>query len=82
MVIREGRRGPFPACTGYPECRNAKDVDARGNPLQPMDFGKCEKCGSPYAAKKGPRGWFLGCSTYPKCRGAKPIPKDQNDKLP
>ena len=29
MVLREGRRGPFLACTGYPKCKNAKDVDAR-----------------------------------------------------
>ena len=47
MVIREGRRGPFLACTGYPKCKNAKDVDANGNPVAQIDLGiKCEKCGA------------------------------------
>ncbi len=30
MVIREGKRGPFLVCTGYPKPKNAKDVDAEG----------------------------------------------------
>jgi DNA topoisomerase I len=29
MVIREGRRGKFLACTGYPKCKNTGDVPAR-----------------------------------------------------
>ena len=82
MVIREGRRGPFLACTGYPKCKNAKDVDAKGNPVQPIDSGiKCEKCGSPMTVKKGPRGPFLGCSAYPKCRSTKPVPEEMKEKL-
>jgi acetolactate synthase-1/2/3 large subunit len=36
MALRQGPRGPFLACTGYPECRNAKAVDDRGNPLNPV----------------------------------------------
>ena len=39
MVIREGRRGPFLACTGYPKCKNALDIDAQGNPVKPVDTG-------------------------------------------
>ena len=67
MVIREGQRGPFLACTGYPKCKNAKDVDAEGNPVKPVDLGlKCEKCGKPMAVKKGFGGRpFLGCTGYP-----------------
>ena len=82
MVIREGRRGPFLACTGYPKCKNAKDVDANGNPVKPIDTGlKCEKCGSPMTVKKGPRGPFLGCTGYPKCRNAKPMPEELKEQL-
>ena len=56
MVLREGRRGPFLACTGYPKCKNAKDVDAEGNPVKPIETGiKCEKCGSRWWSKQGPR---------------------------
>ena len=31
MVIKWGKMGHFLACTGYPKCRNAKDVDKEGN---------------------------------------------------
>jgi DNA topoisomerase-1 len=82
MVIRQGKRGPFLACTGYPKCKNAKDVDAHGNPVQPIDTGiVCEKCSSPMVVKKGFRGPFLGCSNYPKCRSTKPIPAEMKEKL-
>jgi DNA topoisomerase-1 len=82
MVIREGRRGPFLACTGYPKCKNAKDVDAEGNPVKPIDAGiACEKCGPPMTVKRGPRGPFLGCSAYPKCRSTKPVPEEMRERL-
>jgi DNA topoisomerase-1 len=82
MVLREGPRGPFLGCSGYPKCRNLKDVDAQGNPLKPIDTGvKCEKCGGPMAVKRGPRGPFLGCSAYPKCRSTKPMPPELKEKL-
>ena len=82
MVIRQGKRGPFLACTGYPKCKNAKDVDAEGNPVQPIDTGvQCEKCDSPMTVKRGPRGPFLGCSAYPKCKSTKPIPEELKEKL-
>src|SRR5581483_3677775 len=82
MVIREGRRGPFLACTGYPKCKNAKDVDVNGNPIQPIETGVvCDKCGAPMAVRKGPRGPFLGCSAYPKCRSYKPVPAELKEKL-
>jgi len=81
MVIREGRRGPFLACTGFPKCKNAKDVDAQGNPVPEFDPGiACEKCGAPMKVRKGPRGPFLGCSAYPKCKGTKPMPDDLKEK--
>jgi len=28
MIVRLSRRGPFLACTGFPKCRNAKNLDA------------------------------------------------------
>jgi DNA topoisomerase-1 len=81
MVIRQGRRGPFLACTGYPKCKNAKDVDAQGNPVPEFDPGvTCEKCGSAMKVRKGPRGPFLGCSAYPKCKGTRPMPEELKEK--
>ena len=29
MVIRDGRRGKFLGCSGYPKCRNTADVPAK-----------------------------------------------------
>ena len=30
MIVRLSRRGPFLACTGFPKCRNAKNLDDTG----------------------------------------------------
>ena len=66
----------------YPKCRNAKDVDAEGNPIKPIETGiQCEKCGAPMTVKRGPRGPFLGCSAYPKCRSTKPMPDELKEKV-
>jgi len=86
MVVKKSRYGPFLACTGYPECRNAKPIsgetDENGQatvetpPELPEGYPKiCEKCGSPLMVKKNRQGsWFVSCSGYPKCRNAKPFP--------
>src|SRR5205807_2843986 len=29
MVIRQGRRGPFLGCSGYPKCKNTGEVPAK-----------------------------------------------------
>jgi len=31
MVLRQGKRGPFLSCSGFPKCKNTKDADAQGN---------------------------------------------------
>jgi DNA topoisomerase-1 len=75
QVIRTGRRGPFRACSGYPECRYSAPVDGEGTPrpaAQPTDE-KCEECGEPMLLRTGRRGPFLGCSAYPKCRHTRPL---------
>lgn len=83
MVIKKSRYGQFLACTGYPECRNAKPVNgSSGEEIQetppPLPEGyetACEKCGSPLTPKKNRQGsWFISCSAYPKCVNAKPFP--------
>ncbi|MDR1576251.1 MAG: type I DNA topoisomerase [Treponema sp.] len=59
MVKKLGRFGFFLACTGFPECRNAKSV-----PL-----AKCPKCGGNVIARKtrGRGKEFYGCANYPNC---------------
>jgi DNA topoisomerase I len=81
-VLRQGPRGPFLGCSGYPKCKNIVNVDAEGKPVKPIDTGVvCDKCGSPMAVKRSFRGSFLGCSAYPSCRSTKPIPEELKEKL-
>jgi DNA topoisomerase-1 len=81
MIIKWGRHGRFMACSGFPDCKNAKPLkkqDGEGGDQepeaedQPTDE-KCEKCGSPMVLKTGRFGKFLACSEYPKCKSTKPL---------
>lgn len=65
MVRRWGRNGKFLACSGYPECKNAKPL--------PEDAAKsrideaCPDCSKPLVLKQSRYGKFIGCSGYPDC---------------
>lgn len=65
MVIKHGRFGEFLACTGFPECKNAK-------PLPQKSLGKCPECKEgEIVERKTKRGKkFWGCSRYPECKWA------------
>lgn len=83
MVIKFGRFGKFLACTGYPECKNTKQIGAGGAPEEPeVTDEKCEKCGKPMIVKRGRFGPFLSCSDYPACKTTKPIAKKTGVKCP
>lgn len=62
MVIKQGRFGEFLACSGWPDCKNAK-------PILKKTGIECEKCHEgelvERKTKKGRRFW--GCSRYPDC---------------
>ena len=70
MIIKFGRFGKFMACSGFPECKNAKSLK---NP--PKEIGlKCPKCNGGQVVEKRvnrkgrARGKiFWGCSRYPDC---------------
>ncbi len=68
MVIKFGRHGRFLACTGFPECRNSREIDEVEAPHQ-----DCPKCGAAMVVRHGRFGRFLACSRYPKCKGAAPL---------
>ena len=61
MLIRRGRYGRFLACSGYPECKNAK-------PYVNYLEQKCPKCGG-RITKRNLRGGkiFYGCENFPQC---------------
>ncbi|MEK7193804.1 MAG: topoisomerase DNA-binding C4 zinc finger domain-containing protein, partial [Patescibacteria group bacterium] len=76
MVIKYGRFGKFIACSGFPECKNAKTIGMTDTNGEKM---KCPKClASPDLAKRDKTGeivkrrtkkgrFFYGCSRYPEC---------------
>jgi DNA topoisomerase I len=79
MVIKWGKFGRFLACSGYPECRNTREIPKVCS-LEETDKAKpeelqCEKCGKPMVLKRGRFGEFMACSGYPDCRNTKRIVK-------
>lgn len=70
MVIKFGRFGKFMACSGFPECKNAKAIKEE---LKLIGM-KCPKCkeGDIIERKVNKRGRargkiFWGCNRYPDC---------------
>lgn len=86
MVIKTGRYGKFLACTGFPDCKNTKQIDKQGKIVKEQapekTDEKCEKCGQPMIIKMGKFGKFLACSGYPDCKNTKPLEGDLNVKCP
>ncbi|NWJ48139.1 MAG: type I DNA topoisomerase [Chloroflexi bacterium] len=62
MLIRMSKFGKFIACSGFPECRNAK-------PLLKSTKVACPQChqGEILVKKTRKRRIFYGCSLYPEC---------------
>ena len=63
MVIKLGRFGKFIACTGFPECKNTKNI-AQGTGVA------CPKCKAhEIVVKRSRKGGrtFYGCNGYPAC---------------
>ena len=71
MAKKQGRFGPFVACSNYPDCRHIKQ-DKTG-----VDCPDCKK--GDIVAKKSRRGkLFYSCNRYPKCKFVlwkKPLPE-------
>ncbi len=74
MIIKWGRFGKFMACSGYPECKNTKEVGGKEEGADEVKAeGNCDKCNSPLIIKVGRFGKFMACSAYPDCKFTKPI---------
>jgi DNA topoisomerase-1 len=73
MMIKDGRYGPFLACSGYPKCKNTQSMDA-APAVQAATGVACPKpdCPGQIVEKKSKRGkTFYGCNRYPNCDFAK-----------
>jgi DNA topoisomerase-1 len=62
MVVKMGRFGKFLACSGFPDCRNAKPIVKEIGVRCP----KCEK-GSIVERRSKKGRIFYGCDRYPDC---------------
>lgn len=85
MIVKFGRFGKFMACSGYPECRNTKQLPGHeDDPATAAEVlnEKCEKCGAPMMIKRGRFGPFMSCSKYPECKTIKSILKKTGAKCP
>ena len=65
MVIKLGRFGKFLACSGFPECKNAKAIKK----VVELIGMKCPKCieGDIIVKRTRHGKIFFGCSRYPNC---------------
>ncbi len=67
MVIKNGKFGPFLACSAYPKCRNIKSIEENKNSTG-IKCPKCEK--GEIVQKRSKRGVFYACDNYPDCKNA------------
>lgn len=62
LAVKQGRFGPFKACSNYPKCKTiVREAEV---------FGPCPKegCGGTIEKRRSKKGKvFFGCSNYPKC---------------
>jgi DNA topoisomerase-1 len=80
MVRKQGRFGPFLACSAYPSCKSTRSLKGAAAKSQPTGV-KCPEtgCSGELVSRVSKRGkLFYGCSRYPACTFAiwdKPVPK-------
>ena len=67
MVVKIGKFGMFLACSGYPDCRNTRELEKADESIDEAQE-MCENCGRPMVVKRGRFGQFLACSGYPECK--------------
>src|SRR5438105_1556343 len=88
MVIKWGQFGRFMACSGYPDCKNTKEIVTDEAPKEGAASAEsaepepCENCGKPMALKRGRFGQFLACTGYPECKTTRKIVAGKTAKKP
>ncbi|RLB18790.1 MAG: type I DNA topoisomerase [Deltaproteobacteria bacterium] len=76
MVVKRGKFGEFLACTGYPECKNTRNIGAKEESglSQVFPEKKCILCGANMLIKRNKSGQrFLACERYPACKHTEPM---------
>ncbi len=85
MVIKWGRYGKFLACSGYPDCKNTRQLAGEGTDTpevhEDVATATCPKDGEAMILKKGRFGPFLACSRYPDCKETRRLVRGEGGKL-
>jgi DNA topoisomerase-1 len=86
MVLKWGRYGKFLACSGYPDCKNTRQLaggEGTDTPEVHEDVAAatCPKDSEPMILKKGRFGPFLACSRYPDCKETRRLVRGEGGKL-
>ena len=85
LVKRFSKHGAFLGCSGYPDCKYTRPLEANGEarPEPKATEHKCDLCGGTMILRQNRRGEsFLGCGNYPKCKSTLPADKDGNPIRP
>jgi DNA topoisomerase-1 len=68
MLVKQGRYGPFLACSGYPECKHTESLGGENNGNSIGVGCPEDKCDGRIVEKTSRRGKiFFSCSRYPDC---------------
>jgi len=85
MVIKWGRYGKFLACSGYPDCKNTRQLAGEGAGVvevhEDVEKAVCPKDGQPMILKKGRFGPFLACGRYPDCKETRRLVRGEGGRL-
>jgi DNA topoisomerase I len=80
MLIKEGKYGPFYACSGYPDCKNTQSTNSNSNGEKTGVSCPEQDCDGEIVQRSSRRGKiFYGCSRFPDCTFAtwdKPVAKE------
>jgi DNA topoisomerase-1 len=72
MVLKRGRFGQFMACTGYPNCKTTRRLDAGKRVPDVVLDEICPECKQRnLVVRHGRYGEFTACSGYPTCKYVK-----------
>jgi len=64
LTLKEGKFGPFLACSAYPKCKFTKNIEISAKI-------NCPSCGAKLLKKNTRKGkTFWGCANFPKCKTA------------
>jgi putative DNA topoisomerase len=82
LHIKQGKSGPFLACSNYPSCHYTRAVVEHERIEDKILVGsECPLCGHELSVKQGRFGMFIGCSNFPTCHHIEQEPQETLEDL-